>query len=300
MRKHFKSAVIGLVVGAFIGSAAEAGTTIWGSTHRSVSATNRIPVDTSSSSGPGYNLTTDIVDTMSGDCTSTAAAVTCTKTNGTAFSALATTVPGTGVATALGVNVGSAGAFITYNGNAGTPSALVGTNITGTAPGLTAGNVTTNANLTGPITSSGNATSIANSLCSTGLSCTSSNVTVANNELLSTIGATFNGSGSAITSGSKTWVYVPWAGTINNNTITCDQSGSIQFDVQTSTYSGFPGSLASIVSSDPPAISSAQKSQDSTLTGWTTSFSAGTVVQFSVTSATTVTNCTIVLQLTRT
>ena len=45
--------------------------------------------------------------------------------------------------------------------NLGTPSTLVGTNITGTASGLTAGNVTTNANLTGPITSVGNATSIA-------------------------------------------------------------------------------------------------------------------------------------------
>lgn len=46
---------------------------------------------------------------------------------------------GTGVATALAVNVGSAGAFIAFNGDAGTPSALVGTNITGTAAGLTAG-----------------------------------------------------------------------------------------------------------------------------------------------------------------
>lgn len=44
--------------------------------------------------------------------------------------------------------------------NLGTPSALVGTNITGTAAGLTAGNVTTNANLTGAVTSSGNATSL--------------------------------------------------------------------------------------------------------------------------------------------
>lgn len=42
----------------------------------------------------------------------------------------------------------------------GTPTALVGTNITGTASGLTAGNVTTNANLTGAVTSSGNATSL--------------------------------------------------------------------------------------------------------------------------------------------
>jgi hypothetical protein len=43
----------------------------------------------------------------------------------------------------------------------GTPTALVGTNITGTAAGLTAGHVTTNANLTGPITSTGNATAVA-------------------------------------------------------------------------------------------------------------------------------------------
>jgi hypothetical protein len=40
----------------------------------------------------------------------------------------------------------------------GTPSALVGTNITGTATSFTASNVTTNANLTGHITSLGNAT----------------------------------------------------------------------------------------------------------------------------------------------
>jgi len=44
--------------------------------------------------------------------------------------------------------------------NLGIPSALVGTNITGTAAGLTAGNVTTDANLTGDVTSVGNATTI--------------------------------------------------------------------------------------------------------------------------------------------
>lgn len=68
---------------------------------------------------------------------------------------------GTGVLTALGINVGSAGAFVTFNGALGTPSSGVATNLTGTASGLTAGAVTTNANLTGPITSVGNATSIA-------------------------------------------------------------------------------------------------------------------------------------------
>ena len=43
----------------------------------------------------------------------------------------------------------------------GTPASGVLTNCTGTASGLTAGSVTTNANLTGDVTSSGNATSIA-------------------------------------------------------------------------------------------------------------------------------------------
>ena len=40
---------------------------------------------------------------------------------------------GTGVATALGTNVGSAGAFITFNGALGTPSSGTVTNLTGTA-----------------------------------------------------------------------------------------------------------------------------------------------------------------------
>ena len=43
----------------------------------------------------------------------------------------------------------------------GTPSALVGTNISGTATAFTASNVTTNANLTGDVTSVGNATTLA-------------------------------------------------------------------------------------------------------------------------------------------
>jgi hypothetical protein len=84
---------------------------------------------------------------------------------------------GTGIATFLGTpssaNLASAvtdetgsGALVFANSPTlvtpalGTPSALVGTNITGTASGLTAGNVTTNANLTGAVTSVGNATSL--------------------------------------------------------------------------------------------------------------------------------------------
>jgi hypothetical protein len=76
---------------------------------------------------------------------------------GGAGAAPATTTTGTGVVTALGVNVGSAGAVVLNGGALGTPASGVLTNCTGTAAGLTAGTVTTNANLTGHVTSVGNA-----------------------------------------------------------------------------------------------------------------------------------------------
>lgn len=53
--------------------------------------------------------------------------------------ALATVTPGTGVATALAVNIGSAGAPVLFNGAGGTPSSITLTNATGTAASLTAG-----------------------------------------------------------------------------------------------------------------------------------------------------------------
>jgi len=49
------------------------------------------------------------------------------------LTALATTTPGTGVATALAVNVGSAGAFVVNGGALGTPQSGTVTNLTGTA-----------------------------------------------------------------------------------------------------------------------------------------------------------------------
>lgn len=65
-----------------------------------------------------------------------------------------------GLRAALSDESGTGNAYF-QGGDIGTPSAGVATNLTGTASGLTAGTVTTNANLTGDVTSSGNATSIA-------------------------------------------------------------------------------------------------------------------------------------------
>ena len=71
-----------------------------------------------------------------------------------------------GNATSIASQTGTGSTFVMNTSptlitpNLGTPTALVGTNITGTAAGLTAGNVTTNANLTGAVVSTGNATAL--------------------------------------------------------------------------------------------------------------------------------------------
>lgn len=68
---------------------------------------------------------------------------------------------GTGVTTATGSgNVVLSTSPTLVTPALGTPTALVGTNITGTAIAFTASNVTTNANLTGGVTSVGNATTV--------------------------------------------------------------------------------------------------------------------------------------------
>ena len=65
--------------------------------------------------------------------TSAALAASALVIGGGAGVAPSTTTTGTGVVTALGVNVGSAGALITFNGALGTPSSGTVTNLTGTA-----------------------------------------------------------------------------------------------------------------------------------------------------------------------
>ena len=87
-----------------------------------------------------------------------------TSTTGvvTVAGTLAVASGGTGVTTSTGTtNVVLSNSPVLVTPDLGTPSALVGTNITGTAAGLTAGTVTTNANLTGDVTSVGNATTLA-------------------------------------------------------------------------------------------------------------------------------------------
>lgn len=107
------------------------------------------------------------------------------------------------------------------------------------------------------------------------------------------------GGGSAITTGIKGDIEVPFACSINRATLLADQTGSIVVDIWKDSYGNFPPDNAdSITASAPPTISSATKSQDTTLSGWNLTINAGDVLRFNVDSATTVTRVTLSLKVT--
>lgn len=93
---------------------------------------------------------------------------------------------------------------------------------------------------------------------------------------------------------------VPVACTITGVTLLADQSGSVVVDIWKDTYANYPPTDAdSITASAPPTISSATNSEDTTLTGWTTSVAAGDVLFFNVDSVTSITRLTICLSAKR-
>jgi hypothetical protein len=113
-----------------------------------------------------------------------------------------------------------------------------------------------------------------------------------------TVAVTFDGQGAAIEVGTAYHWTAPADGTIVGVTMLADQSGSIVVDVYKDTFANYPPTNAdSITAAAPPTISSANKSQDATLTGWTTAFSAGDVLRFEVESCSAITRCFLHLEV---
>jgi hypothetical protein len=110
---------------------------------------------------------------------------------------------------------------------------------------------------------------------------------------------------NVIPTGHALYFEVPFAMTVTEWTILGDQSGSIVLDLRKCTYAQFdagsthPVSGDSIVASAPPLISGATKNQSTTLTGWTTSWSAGDIIELYVTSAATLTQAAVSIRGTR-
>jgi hypothetical protein len=112
-----------------------------------------------------------------------------------------------------------------------------------------------------------------------------------------TITFVIDGGGSVIATGVKGYIEAPFSGTLLSATLLADVSGSAVVDIWKDTYANYPPVDAdSITSSTPPTLSSAIKSQNTTLTSWTTSLTKGDILGFNVDSATTVTKLTVSLR----
>lgn len=103
-----------------------------------------------------------------------------------------------------------------------------------------------------------------------------------------------DGGGSAITTGAKAWVRIPYNITAQGWDITADQAGDIVVDVWMDTYGNFPPTVAdTIAGSEKPTLSSAQTNQDTSLGTWTTALVEGQYIRINVDSATTVTKVAV-------
>ena len=116
-----------------------------------------------------------------------------------------------------------------------------------------------------------------------------------------TITFIIDGSGSAITTGQKGHLEIPFACTITGWTLVADVSGSIVIDVWKDTYTNFPPTVAdTIAGTEKPTLASVQKNQDLTLTTWTTAVTAGDILAFNVDSVATVTRIVLSIRVTKT
>lgn len=95
------------------------------------------------------------------------------------------------------------------------------------------------------------------------------------------IGITVDGGGSVITSGIKGYKSFPVAGTITGWRLIADVAGTVEFDIQKSTYAGFPPT-SSIIGSSPVDLAGVQVDEDTTLSGWTVAVAAGDVFEWTV------------------
>lgn len=115
------------------------------------------------------------------------------------------------------------------------------------------------------------------------------------------INVALDGGGSAIADGTEFILNDLPAFTITQVTLTGDVSGSITVDIDVDSYSNYPPTGAdSITASATPALSSAQKYQDGTLTGWSTSVTDGSSMRiYADGAATSITRAYLTIRGTR-
>lgn len=110
-----------------------------------------------------------------------------------------------------------------------------------------------------------------------------------------------NGGGVQLATGiQRTDLVVPFDCTITKVEATADQSGSMAVEIWRDTYANYPPTSADKISASAPVtISSAVKSSDATLTGWTKTLTQGDRLRFNVNSVTAITWANIAIHVSR-
>lgn len=119
---------------------------------------------------------------------------------------------------------------------------------------------------------------------------------------VASIGYSIDGGGGTITTGSLgAGLSIPFNCTINSVTLLADVTGSIVIDIWKDAFASYPPIVAdSICGSAKPTLTSSDKMEDTTLTGWTKTITAGDVLRFNVDSASLIRNVTLILKVTKT
>ena len=114
---------------------------------------------------------------------------------------------------------------------------------------------------------------------------------------IKTFGIVIDGGDSAITTGIKGDLVIPYNLRILSWQILANQSGNIQIDIWKDNYANFPPTSAdSIVASDYPLISGADRNTGNSLTGWTTQILKDDILRFNVDSITAIKRVTLTLK----
>jgi hypothetical protein len=109
-----------------------------------------------------------------------------------------------------------------------------------------------------------------------------------------------DGNGNVLPTGVLGDVQVPFASTITGVTLLADQTGSCVVDIWKQTFASYPPTVTqTITASALPTISSSNKFNDTTLTGWTTSIAANDCLRYNLNSVTSITRLTILLRVKR-
>lgn len=119
---------------------------------------------------------------------------------------------------------------------------------------------------------------------------------------VTTITFVIDGGGSAITTGVKGDLEIPFACTLNAWTLLADASGAIKIDIWKDTYANFPPTDADSITNahEPEIAASGVKAQDTDISDWAdVTVDAGDILRFNVDSCATITRVTLSIKATK-